>query len=269
MVEFPPVKINLGLNIIAKRVDNFHSIESVFYPVGWNDVLELLTTDNQDFRLDFSGTPIPGELSKNLIFKAYELIKSKHSLPGLHFHLHKILPMGAGLGGGSSDGAYALHLINSVCKLGLTQQKLHEYALQLGSDCPFFIQKKPQFVSGRGEVMEPISIDLSGWYIQIIMPPVFISTAEAYSWITPQQPPKSIREIITADPICWKEELKNDFEKHALKKHPVIGEVKEQLYRNGAMYASMSGSGASVYGLFKQKPPIFQLKEMQIWAGQL
>ncbi|MBP6511999.1 MAG: 4-(cytidine 5'-diphospho)-2-C-methyl-D-erythritol kinase [Bacteroidia bacterium] len=269
MVAFPPVKINLGLNIIAKRADNFHDIESVFYPVGWTDVIEVITTENQEFNLKITGLPIPGDPAKNLIFKGYQLLKNDYEIPGLSFHLHKILPMGAGLGGGSSDGAYALKLINEVAQLGISAEKLHEYALQLGSDCPFFLTEKAAFVKGRGEILEPISIDLSGWYIHIVMPPISISTAEAYSWITPSQPQKSIREIISLPPEQWKEHLKNDFEKHAIQHHPVIGEIKNRMYDLGATYASMSGSGAAVYGLFKQKPPHFQTEGLQIWEGKL
>ena len=269
MVAFPPVKINLGLNIIAKRADNFHDIESVFYPVGWTDVIEVITTENQEFNLKITGLPIPGNPAKNLIFKGYQLLKNDYEIPGLSFHLHKILPMGAGLGGGSSDGAYALKLINEVAQLGISAEKLHEYALQLGSDCPFFLTEKAAFVKGRGEILEPISIDLSGWYIHIVMPPISISTAEAYSWITPSQPQKSIREIISLPPEQWKEHLKNDFEKHAIQHHPVIGEIKNKMYDLGATYVSMSGSGAAVYGLFKQKPISFQTEGMQVWEGRL
>lgn len=269
MVEFPPIKINLGLNITAKYADNFHAIESVFYPVGWTDVLEVIQTDNQGFNLELSGLPIPGDSSKNLIFKGYEILKNDYEISGLSFHLHKILPMGAGLGGGSSDGAYALKLINEVAQLGISAEKLHEYALQLGSDCPFFLTEKAAFVKGRGEILEPITIDLSGWYILIVMPPISISTAEAYSWITPMQPKKSIREIISLQPEHWRDQLKNDFEKHAIQRHPIIGEIKNKMYELGATYSSMSGSGASVYGLFKKKPPLFQPEGMQIWEGKL
>lgn len=269
MVAFPPVKINLGLNIIAKRADNFHDIESVFYPVGWTDVIEVIVTENQEFNLQMTGLPIPGDPSKNLIFKAYEILKNDYEIPGLSFHLHKILPMGAGLGGGSSDGACALKLINEVAQLGISSEKLHDYALQLGSDCPFFLTEKAAFVKGRGEMLEPISIDLSGWHILITMPPVSISTAEAYSWITPHQPQKSIREIISLSPEDWKDQLKNDFEIHAIQRHPIIGEIKSKMYEMGATYVSMSGSGASVYGLFKHKPQNFQTEGMQIWEGRL
>lgn len=269
MVAFPPVKINLGLNIIAKRADNFHAIESVFYPVEWNDLLEALTTENQGFKLNLTGIPVPGETSKNLIFKAYEILKKHHSLPGFEFHLHKILPMGAGLGGGSSDGAMALMLMNEVAQLGISAEKMHEYALQLGSDCPFFLQKKPMFVTGRGEILSEIKVDLAGWYIVIVMPRVSISTAEAYSWILPSAPKKSIREIITSSPEQWKEELKNDFEIHAIQRHPCIGEIKNKFYQMGATYSSMSGSGAAVYGIFKDKPISSDWGEMRSWEGEL
>jgi 4-diphosphocytidyl-2-C-methyl-D-erythritol kinase len=269
MVAFPPVKINLGLNIIAKRADNFHDIESVFYPVQWTDILEVLTTENQVFNLNLTGIPIPGDTTKNLIFKAYEILKKHHSIPGVDFHLHKILPMGAGLGGGSSDGATALQLMNDVARLGLPAEKMHEYALELGSDCPFFLQNKPIHVSGRGENLSGIQVDLTGWYIIIVMPPISISTAEAYSWIKPSEPKKPIREIITASPEHWKVELKNDFEIHAIQRHPIIGEIKNKLYQMGATYSSMSGSGASVYGIFKSKPISSDWNGMKFWEGEL
>lgn len=269
MVVFPPVKINLGLNIIAKRADNFHAIESVFYPVEWTDILEVLTTEDQEFKLNLTGIPIPGDPSKNLIFKAYEILKKHHILLGFNFHLHKILPMGAGLGGGSSDGVKALQLMNEAAHLGISTEKMHEYALQLGSDCPFFLQKKPKFVSGRGENLSDILVDLTGWYIIIIMPPVSISTAEAYSWITPSTPKISIREMITSSPENWKDELKNDFEIHAIQRHPIIGEIKNKLYQMGATYSSMSGSGAAVYGIFRQKPISSDWGEMRNWEGEL
>ena len=269
MVEFPPIKINLGLNITAKYADNFHAIESVFYPVGWTDVLEVIQTDNQGFNLELSGLTIPGTISKNLIFKAYEILKKHYSLPGYNFHLHKILPMGAGLGGGSSDGTVALQLMNEVSNLGISEKKMQEYALQLGSDCSFFLQKKPMFVTGRGEILAPIQVDLTGWYIVIAMPPVSISTAEAYSWITPLQPQKSIQEIISMPIEQWRDQLKNDFEKHAIEHFPVIREIKNKMYEMGATYSSMSGSGASVYGLFKKKPPLFKLEGLQTWEGKL
>lgn len=254
MLVFPNVKINLGLNVIGKREDGFHDLESVFYPVGWCDALEAVVSEKQELSFTSSGIPVPGGESSNLIIKAFSLLKKDFSLPPLDIHLHKMIPMGAGLGGGSSDAAFMLKLINEICALNLSETALEAYAGQLGSDCPFFIRNAPSFVSGRGEKLEPFQMDLTGWYIQLVMPDVHVSTADAYSWIRPQAPATSIREILKLPVAEWRGRLINDFEEPVIARFPVIGGIRDQLYASGAAYASMSGSGAAVFGLF-QSPP--------------
>ncbi len=258
MISFPSAKINLGLHITAKRLDGYHEIESIFYPVGWTDALELIEGGLQDFEMTFSGIPVPGNLNSNLCYKAWQLLKEDFSLPNLQAHLHKVIPMGAGLGGGSSDAAFMLKLINDVCDLKIANYQLMLYASQLGSDCPFFIANKPMIATSRGEVLNIIEIDLSVYYIAIVMPPISVSTRDAYSWITPSIPSNDLRTLIQSPIANWKGLLINDFEEVVCKHHPIIANIKQQLYDEGAIYASMSGSGAAVFGIFKTLP---ELKE--------
>jgi 4-diphosphocytidyl-2-C-methyl-D-erythritol kinase len=256
MIVFPNVKINLGLYITEKRPDGFHNLSSLFYPVQWTDALEAITTDNQELNFTSSGNPIPGDVSKNLVVKAYHLLSADFQLPGMRVHLHKNLPMGAGLGGGSSDGAFMLQLINAKAELGLSNTQLQSYAAQLGSDCPFFILNRPCLVSGRGEIIEPIDFSLAGHYIVILMPPLTVGTAEAYSWIKPAQPTDALRDILSSPISEWKNRLRNDFEEPVSLRHPLIRELKELLYAEGAVYASMSGSGAALFGIFPTQPDL-------------
>lgn len=256
MLVFPNIKINLGLNVIAKRPDGFHALESVFYPVPWCDALEAVVSDKQEFKFTSTGLPIPGNESSNLIIKAYALLKEHYPVPPLEIHLHKLIPMGAGLGGGSSDAAFLLKLVNELCALGLKVEELEAYAGTLGSDCPFFIRNCPAMVTGRGEILRPISFSLKGYHIAIVMPPVSVGTAEAYSWITPQRPVQPISSIIQ-DPVnTWRNRLVNDFEAPVCARYPVIAAVRDSLYELGAEYAAMSGSGAAVYGLFRTAPDL-------------
>lgn len=256
MIVFPNVKINLGLYITEKRPDGFHNLSSLFYPVKWTDALEAITTDNQGLNFTSSGNPIPGDVSKNLVVRAYDLLSADFRLPGMRVHLHKNLPMGAGLGGGSSDGAFMLQLINAKAGLGLSELQLQSYAAQLGSDCPFFILNRPCLVSGRGEIIEPMDFSLAGYYIVILMPPLTVGTAEAYSWIKPAQPSVALTEILSSPISEWKNRLRNDFEEPVSVRHPLIRELKEMLYAKGAVYASMSGSGAALFGIFAAKPEL-------------
>lgn len=250
MIAFPNAKINLGLNIISKRTDGYHNIESVFYPIKWCDILEIIPAE--DFSFDTTGLPIPGNEEGNLVIKAYKLLKNEGYLKNQHasFHLHKILPMGAGIGGGSADGAEALKLLNTVFDLNLSIPQLQFYASKLGSDCSFFIANKPAFCFGTGNEFEEISLDLRNKTIVLINPQIHVSTLEAYSGIIPQIPEVSIKEVIKMPIENWKGLLKNDFEENIINNHPKIGKVKEQLYRLGASYASMTGSGSTVYGIF-------------------
>jgi 4-diphosphocytidyl-2-C-methyl-D-erythritol kinase len=264
MIEFPNCKINLGLTILHKREDGFHNLASVFYPVAVTDVLEIIKNDTGEaVQCSVTGLPVSGNAADNLCVKAYQLLKTDFpQLPAIQLHLHKAIPMGAGLGGGSADGAFTLQLLNKKFQLNLTQEKLIDYAAQLGSDCPFFIINTPCFATGRGEILQPIALDLSAYNLLLVNPGIHINTAWAFSQITPALPAKSI-ELIIQQPIhTWKDELVNDFEKSVFAAHPEIAAIKETLYRHNALYAAMSGSGSTVYGIFeKTNSPAFSFPE--------
>ena len=264
MIEFPNCKINLGLNITQKRPDGFHDIETVFYPVKWSDALEIIEGGTAPFELSVSGIKVEGKMEENIIFKAYKLLAAEHTLPNLKVYLHKVLPMGAGLGGGSSDAAFFLKLANKQLKLDLSTEKLTTIARKLGSDCAFFIENSPVFAKGKGDEFEPLNVDLSPYHILVVYPGIHSNTKEAYEGCVPAVPGKSIKEII-AQPIgTWKNELKNDFEKTIFKKYPEIEKLKQQFYDNGAVYASLSGSGSAVFGIFGTKPEIV-LNKNYLW----
>jgi 4-diphosphocytidyl-2-C-methyl-D-erythritol kinase len=257
MLCFPNCKINLGLYVTGKRDDGYHNIETVFYPVGkgyapLHDVLEIVPAADTTIRL--SGLSVAGGEQDNLVWKALQLLKADHSGQiGSHTtYLHKVIPMGAGLGGGSADGAFMLRLLNDHYALGLDEAQLAAYALQLGSDCPFFIRNTPQFASGRGEVMTPVSIDLSAYSIQVICPQVHVSTARAFSMLSPAPASFDLRQLPSLPPTQWKGHISNNFEQPVFAIHPELAAIKEQLYAQGAIYASMSGSGSAVYGIFEK-----------------
>ena len=261
MIVFPNSKINLGLRILQKRNDGYHDLETVFYPVDLNDILEITPypIHQKNFTIPFSktGLVLEGDPSDNLCIKAFRLLKKDHpQLPNVQMHLHKAIPSGAGLGGGSSDGAFTLCLLNKEFKLGLSEQQLLQYALKLGSDCPFFIINKPCVARGRGEVLVPIDLDLSAYSILLVNPGLHINTGRAFLNIKPGQTEHSIVEIIKKPIERWKDELVNDFETSVFREHKEIVEIKDRLYVAGAIYASMSGSGSTVYGIFaKSKVP--------------
>jgi 4-diphosphocytidyl-2-C-methyl-D-erythritol kinase len=268
MVTFPHCKINLGLHIVSKREDGYHNIETCFYPVPWTDILEIIKSDV--FSFTASGAVVPGKEADNLCIKAYTLLDAQYSLGPVKMHLHKVLPMGAGLGGGSADAAYTLRLLNSVFGLKLTANQLREYAAQLGSDCSFFVEDTPMLGSGRGEVLSPCELRLKGYYLVLVKPEVHVSTAEAYAGVTPQVPPRSISEVLKMPVSEWKSYLFNDFEKSVFAKYPAIEEIKMKLYSQGALYASMSGSGSSVFGIFESPMDLHdQYSQMQYWSGYL
>lgn len=257
MLSFPNCKINIGLQVLGKREDGFHEIETVFYPVPLYDALEIIPSANLEFTI--TGLPVDGSMADNICIKAYQLLKKDFpQLPFVKIHLHKAIPTGAGLGGGSADAAFMLKLLNDTFKLNLTIQQLINYALQLGSDCPFFIINKPSDAKGRGEKMEEIEVDISKYKIVLVNPGIHINTGWAFSQLSKQaydektfiRTSKSINQIIQQPIISWKEELINDFEAPVFKAHPTIKEIKESLYKLGALYASMSGSGSTVYGIF-------------------
>jgi 4-diphosphocytidyl-2-C-methyl-D-erythritol kinase len=249
MVTFPNCKINLGLNIVNKRADGFHDIETVFFPLPFYDVLEIVTSGNET---EFINTGISGgENKNNLCLKAYQLLKKDFShLPEIKMHLHKTIPVKAGLGGGSADASFTLSLLNKKYDLNISPEQLSAYALQLGSDCPFFLINKPCFASGRGEILEEINCSLGGYKIVLINPGIDISTKELFQQISPSVPEKNIRKIIHQPVETWKNDLVNDFEKIVFQKFPEIKMLKEKLYRHNAVYASMTGTGSTLFGIF-------------------
>jgi len=258
VVIFPHCKINLGLNVIQKRNDGYHDLETFFLPIPLYDCLEAIRDPQHTEGIQFStsGIPIPGEASQNLCMKAYELLtKDFPDLPPVLLHLHKNIPTGAGLGGGSSDGAFTLRLLNSKFRLGLSVEQLAAYALALGSDAPFFVQDKPCLATGRGEILETSGLSLSGYTITLVNPGLQVATAWAFSQLIPKTPPEQIRNVIRTNPELWKDRLVNDFEKPVFEKYPKVGAIKKKLYAAGADYASLSGSGSTVFGIFKGEVP--------------
>jgi len=269
MVGFPPCKINLGLSILRKRSDGFHDLETCFVPVPWSDMLEIIPAST--FSFSSSGLDIPGNPEDNLCVRAYHLLQKDFKLPPVQIHLHKIIPTGAGLGGGSADAAYTLRLLNDIFSLNLDPQTLAAYAARLGSDCAFFIQDQPMIGTGRGEILEPINLSLTGKYLAICKPDIHVSTAEAYASITPHVPAVSIKEILTTKPLEeWWFHLKNDFEGPIMTKHPAIRNTRDKFYVQGARYASMSGSGAAVFAIFDNDVEIDpEAYEGTLWKGRL
>ena len=268
MVSFPPCKINLGLHVISKRTDGFHELETCFYPVQWTDILEV--NESEAFSFTSSGTVIPGAPSDNLCVKAYRMLQQLHDLPPVKIHLHKIIPTGAGLGGGSSDAAHTLRLLNSVFSLNLTTEQLMRYAARLGSDCPFFVQDQPMVGTGRGEVLSAVTLSLLGKYLILLKPDIHVSTADAYAGIRPKAPSGPLISILENGLSTWKDSLKNDFEETVFAKHREIMRLKETLYEGGAVYASMSGSGSTVFGIFDKQPnPAINPDGTIRWRGWL
>ncbi len=254
MVSFPNAKINLGLNIIRKREDGFHDLVSVFYPVMLRDALEIIPHAGETHpHLTITGLGVSGETADNLCIKAFYLLKKDFpELPCVALHLHKVIPMGAGLGGGSADAAFTLQLLNKMYSLSISEEQLKNYALQLGSDCPFFLINKPCLAQGRGEQLQTIDLDLSHYQMLLVNPGIHVSTKEAFSGMVPAIPTPSIHDIIKKPVKEWKDNLFNDFENTVGKQYPQIRQIKEVLYQRGALYASMTGSGSTVYGLFEK-----------------
>ncbi len=255
MLVFPNAKINIGLHITEKRPDGFHNLETVFYPINLTDILEF-TESNDKTRFTNTGIRVNTPKEHNLVLKAYNLLKRQYKLPELDIHLHKIIPFGAGLGGGSSDAAFMLKSLNTNFKLQISDNESEKYAQELGSDCPFFIKNNPVFAEGTGNIFSEISLDLSKYYILIVKPDIHVSTKEAFSGIIPKKPKVSIKELIKLPINTWKEKITNDFEQSVFKLHPEIQQIKNDLYGAGALYAQMSGSGSAVFGIFKNKPEI-------------
>jgi len=312
MICFPNAKINLGLHIVSRRKDGYHNIETVFYPIGLKEALEIVPTctnekstptnpdvpfiaDNMDvpfanagtyitthsakqgeepvltlpYRFFQTGNMVQGNEEDNMVIKALKLISTEKKIPPVDIHLLKKIPSGAGLGGGSSDAAWMLRLLNDNFSLGYSDEELMHLATRLGADCPFFIHNRPAFATGIGDLLEPLELDLGDLFFVLVKPDISVPTKEAYAMITPRQPELSLKEIVKKPVAEWRERMKNDFELPVFKKYPQICSIKQQLYDLGAVYASMSGSGSSVYGFFQAEP---DLKEMcsnhYIWTNK-
>lgn len=267
MICFPNAKINIGLRIIEKRADGFHNIETIFYPVhGLCDCLEFL--ESNELKFENEGIQIDTPPEKNLCVKAWNIFKSHYDIPPIHMILYKKIPFGGGLGGGSADASFLLSALNEHFSVGASTEQLEQMALQLGSDCPFFIQNKPVFAEGRGELFSPINISLRGYWILLVKPDIAVGTAEAYRGTTPHKREHKLCDDIPSSIGEWKHIVENDFEPSIFANHPKIGNIKTKLYEMGAIYASMSGSGATVYGIFEQEIEIPKTLPV-VWFGQL
>jgi 4-diphosphocytidyl-2-C-methyl-D-erythritol kinase len=251
VLQFSKIKINLGLNITSRLANGYHTIESLFYPLNWGDSIEIFPSD--ELRFFTYGISIPGNPDQNLCLKAFQLLVNDFSIPPVNIHLLKNVPTGAGLGGGSADGALTLKMLNSLFELNINNSKLAEYALKLGSDCPFFIYEKPALINGTGELISAIDFSLKGYEIALIKPDIHIDTKFAYSLVTPQKPETELKSLLQQPVESWNGVLKNDFETALFPTFRVLADIKSMLLENGALYASLSGSGATVYGIFKQR----------------
>ncbi|MCK5729732.1 MAG: 4-(cytidine 5'-diphospho)-2-C-methyl-D-erythritol kinase [Draconibacterium sp.] len=252
MISFPNAKINIGLNVVSKRADGYHNLETIFYPVKLTDALELANSDEMQF--SSSGIEIDGNPEHNMVYKAYQLLQYDFKLPPVKLHLHKTIPFGAGLGGGSADAAFTLKMLNEYFNLKISSVKLQKYASQIGADCPFFIENRPVFATGIGNQFQPVNLDLSEYEILIVKPDISVGTPEAYKNIIPTKPTFNLKEIENLPIEEWRNFIKNDFEKSIFNKYPEIKNLKETLYKMGALYASMSGSGSALFGIFRHLP---------------
>lgn len=259
MLVFPCCKINLGLHVTERRPDGYHNLETLFYPIPLEDVLEVVPLSGakkQSWKLTLYGNSVAGNAEQNLVVKAYRLLAYRYDLPAVDIHLYKHIPSGAGLGGGSSDAAYMLLLLNDLFQLHLSVSQLEVFATDLGADCAFFIRHQPVFAEGIGNLFTPVSLSLHGYRIVIVKPDIFVSTPEAFRGLTPQKPTLSLKEVACQPVNTWRTCMTNDFEKTIFPIHPKIESLKKQLYEAGAIYASMSGSGSAVFGLFEANAPL-------------
>jgi len=262
MIKFPCAKINLGLTITTERPDGYHDLETVFYPIPLYDALEVKLMDESfpsDVTCDLkvTGTHIEGKEEENLVVRAYNLLAKDFQIPRVHAHLYKNIPSQAGLGGGSSDAAYMIRILDERFRLNIGNAEMERYAAKLGADCAFFITSEPSFATGIGDILSPADGpkgNLCGYYIALVKPEISISTREAYQQITPHEPVKSCRDIVRQPISTWKNELVNDFEGPAFNQHPILRDIKNRLYNIGALYAQMSGSGSAMFGIFQNAP---------------
>lgn len=271
MISFPIAKINIGLKVVEKRPDGFHNIETIFYPVPLSDALEFVTTDGSgEDELVITGINIMTRPGQNLIIKAVKRLRESYSFPKLRIHLHKVIPPGAGLGGGSSDAACILKSVIKRFRFPVKDDELKALALKTGSDCPFFLNPVPSVAEGRGEILKEIKPRLAGYYLVLINPGIHISTREAYQNCHPSLPEISLGELYSHKISEWKKTIVNDFEDFVFKVYPEVSELKKALYKQGAVYCSMTGSGSAVYGIYEQKPGLnAKLKEKMIFQGIL
>lgn len=265
MITFPNAKINFGLDIVEKRPDGYHNLETVFYPIPLCDILEITAIDEKEapeYTFTMYNACFDGSDDDNLVVKAYKALAADHKLPKVKISLYKHIPTGAGLGGGSADAAFALKMLNSIAGLGLTNVQLRGYASRLGADCAFFIDNTPAYATGIGDILTPAKCDISGYSLVLVKPDVHISTKDAYSLVTPQRPAQQLEQISQQPVSEWKGAMKNDFEKSIFAKYPEMEDIKERLYSMGAIYASMSGSGSSFFGVFEQEQDIEEIERM-------
>lgn len=270
MIFFAPAKINIGLQIIERREDGFHNLQSIMLPVGLCDILEIRrsTHGKKNLRFGQSGIQIGSLKEKNLCVRAWELFSSEAILPPVELHLHKQIPVGSGLGGGSSNATATLKGLNILAETPLPKEKLHEMAAQLGSDCPFFLHGEPMMMEGRGEILSPVTLHMDQLHLVLLYPALQVSTAEAYSGVKPIQHDIHLRELIRESMDQWRELVVNDFEHSVFDRHPELDQLKQSLYQAGALYASLSGSGSSLYGLFPESPDLpADLERQVIWKG--
>jgi 4-diphosphocytidyl-2-C-methyl-D-erythritol kinase len=272
MIYFSPAKINLGLQILERREDGFHNLRSLMYPIPICDIIEIHQRPGQDTPIRFSqsGISLAESLELNLCMKAWKLMAAELTLPPVAVHLHKQIPAGAGLGGGSSNASTILTGLNTLAKSPASHENLSEMAGQLGSDCPFFLQNNPMMMEGRGEILSRINITLNSFYLVLLFPEIHISTAEAYAAVSPHMPDIHLRQLIKAPVNQWRGNVLNDFEKSAFEKYPRLKSLKHSLYKAGALYASMSGSGSSLYGIFEKQALLpEEIRKYVIWEGML
>lgn len=270
MVVFPNAKINIGLGVLNKRPDGYHAIETALYPVEWCDVLEIVISDN--ISLSISGTAVDKDSKNNLVLKAYELLRGKYDLPPVNIHLHKVIPVGAGLGGGSSDAAFTIKVLNDLFDLKLTPKEMESFAHKIGSDCPFFINNIPSIATGTGTDLQPIDLKNSSKYILMVFPDKPVNTAKAYESIFLQHHAEkfALDTKITAPIEHWKSIIVNDFEAGIFEIHGELKNIKELLYESGAQFASMSGSGSCMFGIYKEETKVpLDLEKYQTWTGKI
>lgn len=263
MVTFPNAKINLGLDVVERRPDGYHNLETVFFPIPLQDILEITVAEENapDYTFTMHNAVFDGDNNENLVVKAYKILAADYKLPKVKMALYKNIPTGAGLGGGSADAAFALKMLNGIAGLGLTDEKLEEYAARLGADCAFFIKNTPAYATGIGNILSSTPCDLTGYFMVIVKPEIHISTKEAYSLVRPQHPEIPLTEIAKKPIAEWKGLMKNDFEKSVFAQHPSMEKIKDDLYSMGAVYASMSGSGSAFFGIFDHEQDIDNIKQ--------